>query len=136
MALDNAALLEVLEAMQAAGVEDRVRTAASHRDSVGAPTSLDLVGSGCAVDPIGTVAPCDRQSAMCGAGTEVIGKADGHVLTGDVPPPRGEQLSETTVAQADLASAQAAFPHRYFEWSEPSTCSSKLNASTGTVLGP
>ena len=28
MALDNAALLEVLEAMQAAGVEDRVRTAA------------------------------------------------------------------------------------------------------------
>jgi hypothetical protein len=27
MALDNAALLEVLEAMQAAGVEDRVRTA-------------------------------------------------------------------------------------------------------------
>lgn len=28
MALDNAALLEVLEAMQAAGVEDRVRIAA------------------------------------------------------------------------------------------------------------
>jgi transposase-like protein len=28
MALDNAALLEVLEAMQAGGVEDRVRTAA------------------------------------------------------------------------------------------------------------
>ena len=28
MALDNAALLEVLEAMQSAGVEDRVRTAA------------------------------------------------------------------------------------------------------------
>jgi len=28
MALDNAALLEVLEAMRAAGVEDRVRTAA------------------------------------------------------------------------------------------------------------
>ena len=28
MALDNAALLEVLEAMQGAGVEDRVRTAA------------------------------------------------------------------------------------------------------------
>lgn len=28
MALDNAALLEVLEATQAAGVEDRVRTAA------------------------------------------------------------------------------------------------------------
>ena len=28
MALDNAALLEVLEAMQASGVEDRVRTAA------------------------------------------------------------------------------------------------------------
>ena len=28
MALDNAALLEVLEAMQAAGVEDRIRTAA------------------------------------------------------------------------------------------------------------
>src|SRR3954471_23633859 len=28
MALDNAALLEVMEAMQAAGVEDRVRTAA------------------------------------------------------------------------------------------------------------
>src|SRR3954464_976495 len=28
MALDNVALLEVLEAMQAAGVEDRVRTAA------------------------------------------------------------------------------------------------------------
>ena len=28
MALDNAALLEVLEAMQAAGVEERVRTAA------------------------------------------------------------------------------------------------------------
>ncbi len=28
MALDNAALLEVLEAMQEAGVEDRVRTAA------------------------------------------------------------------------------------------------------------
>ncbi len=28
MALDNAALLQVLEAMQAAGVEDRVRTAA------------------------------------------------------------------------------------------------------------
>ena len=28
MAVDNAALLEVLEAMQAAGVEDRVRTAA------------------------------------------------------------------------------------------------------------
>jgi len=28
MALDNAALLEVLGAMQAAGVEDRVRTAA------------------------------------------------------------------------------------------------------------
>lgn len=28
MALDNAALLEVLEAMQSCGVEDRVRTAA------------------------------------------------------------------------------------------------------------
>ena len=28
MALDNAALLELLEAMQAAGVEDRIRTAA------------------------------------------------------------------------------------------------------------
>jgi putative transposase len=28
MALDNCALLEVLEAMQAGGVEDRVRTAA------------------------------------------------------------------------------------------------------------
>ena len=46
MALDHAALLEVLEAMQAAGVDDRVRTAASDVPGVDRRRVTAVIGAG------------------------------------------------------------------------------------------
>jgi hypothetical protein len=46
MALDHAALLEVLEAMQAAGVEDRVRTAAQTIYQALIDAELTAIGAG------------------------------------------------------------------------------------------
>ena len=59
MALDNAALLEVLEAMQGAGVEDRVRTAAQtiYQALIDAELTA-VIGAG----PLGTLRGAHRSA--------------------------------------------------------------------------
>ena len=68
MALDNAALLEVLEAMQAAGVEDRVRTASI---TFGSAPHVALAAGGPTCDSSALLA---RFDLLCEVDRDVGGK--------------------------------------------------------------